>query len=228
MKKYFLSLVVAFSGLAMNGYADVIIGDWEQSNDGWIDMDTGLPIGSGSFPIGFKDRFSYSTTGTTHGNYSLQWTQSGWDSNGGIYLPLQNSNGLVNAFLANTQFSIDVSAPPDATMTGYSSVYSFSIDADGAGYHTLLPDPGYVFTFPNSNFQTVTITWDYSALLSSIPTNASYVELILTVNNDANHPVLYLDNARLSVPEPGCVAIGGFGTLTALALLHRRFRVNEV
>jgi hypothetical protein len=222
MKKYLLSLVVALSGLVLNSYADVIIGNWEQSSDGWINAATGKPVGSD--PL--DNTFRFSTNGVTLGQYSLQWTQSG--TSAGMYLPLQNSNGLINAFLANTRMSIDVSAPPEATMTGYSSLYSLAINADGAGYQTMQPTPAYVFGFPSSNFRTVTITWDYSALLSSIPANPTYIELILTVNNDPNHTVLYLDDARLSVPEPGCFAIYGLGAAAALAFWHRRFHVKEV
>src|SRR5688500_1752063 len=90
--------------------ADVTIGNWEDSADGWIDWGTQAPIDG-------NPKYAYSTTGATLGNKSLQISQAGWGQNLAIKLQQDYSPALDlrDEFMANSQFSLDFTVPAIAT-----------------------------------------------------------------------------------------------------------------
>src|SRR5688572_15459181 len=61
--------------------ADAIIGDWEDTTDGWIDWSNAQqPIAA--------PKFTYDTVGVTSGNKSLKIEQVGWGQNLSLKLQL--------------------------------------------------------------------------------------------------------------------------------------------
>jgi MYXO-CTERM domain-containing protein len=199
-----LSLAVASHSLA-----DVVIGDWENATDGWIDWGTQAAIDPGGA------KYAYSTFGATHGTSAIKITQTSYNQN--LSIKLQNTPGLKDAFFANQQLSIDFTVPASA-VNGYAQVYDIALNAETYGFHSVGPVPKHTFGFANGNAQTTTLTWDYSTLVDGITTNgeilpaSGWVEFILATNSDADHGTFYFDNARLG-PS---VAKGDFNLSGAL------------
>lgn len=206
-------------------HAAFIIGDWENADDGWIDWNGGSPVSISTLP----SKYAYTPSGATLGSSALQLTQSGWNQD--LSLKLQSKPGAIAAFLANTQFQIDVTLPA-TTSSGWAQIYDLAINAQGYGFHSLTanPVPGAQWGWGSTGgaAQTYTLTFDYSALVDGdagngeISPSAGYIEFIFATNNDGTHTTFLFDNARLTaVPEPASLAACGLATLP---LLTRRRR----
>lgn len=219
------SVLAALFTLALvpSGRADVIIGDWENgSTDGWIDWSSQAAISAPTYTFD-------NTIGVTHGSSSIHVSATGFAQT--LSIKLQNTGHKAD-FLANKQFSIDFTVPPNSDPSGYSEVYDLAINAEGYGFQGQGPTPKKQFGFPNGNAQTATLTWDYSALVDGNPGNgeiassANWIELILATNGD--HGNFYFDNARLTSPHaPG--DFNGNGSLDATdidALFHATAGAN--
>jgi len=131
-KKLFYLVFVLVLSVICTGYAEVVIGDWENgSYDGWIDWGAGeATIES----IG-EPKYTFSPIGATLGSSALKVSpESGWQQN--LSISLADIGGL-DAFIANKAFSIDVtynSADWDPATT-YAQVYQVSFNNDGFGWH---------------------------------------------------------------------------------------------
>jgi hypothetical protein len=201
--------VLALCAAPTASRADVVIGNWEDSADGWIDWGTQSAIA--------EPKYAFSTVGVTAGTKSVQVTQNGF--NQGLSIKLQD-NGLRDAFVANTQFSIDFSVPANAA-AGWAELYTLWINAQNYGFVGQTPvAPKLQYGFPNDSVRTTTLTWDYGALVDGnaangeIAATAGWIEFILGTNSsDADHGVFYFDNARLSSPFVR-VDLNGGGTGT--------------
>ena len=193
-KNIMFIVLMAIFGIA-GAVNAVIIGDWESGMDGWADWGGDTPVAT--YTPG-------AATGATLNNGSLRLDQSGYGQS--LSIKLQNS-GLVNAFMANSLFSIDVSvAADDGTITsGYSQVNSVSMNAEGPGFATVLGDtPVNFYWWSGSNERTQTLVVDYTEFRQAI-TATGYIEIILTLNTGGGAPTdMYFDNAQL---------IGGTGEL---------------
>lgn len=190
-----VAALLTISGLVCPTYA-VVIGDWESGMDGWIDWGKGATYTPGA------------GVGVTLNSGSLRVDQSGWGQS--LSIKLQD-NGLVDAFMNNSYFSIDVSvAANDGSITGgYSQVYSVSMNAAGPGFTTVAGDtPINFYWWSGSTERTQTLIVDYSDFRNAI-TSTGYVEIVLTLNTGDGAPTdMYFDNARL---------YGGLGILRAYA-----------
>jgi hypothetical protein len=194
MRRGLICLLLLIMATASNGFADVVIGDWEDNNDGWVDWQGGSPI-SISDPT-LSSRYSYSTTtGVTLHNYSLVVTGlTGWTQC--LTIQLQNT-GHISDFMANRVLLIDYSVAA-GTVGGWNEIYTVSLNAESYGWHDLGSQPLQHFNFWNgSPARTATVAIDYSSTLASIPANPGWVEFIFALNSDSTNPhEFYFDNAR--------------------------------
>lgn len=217
MKKLIVCFVLV--ALSMPAYAVTVIGDWEQSSDGWSDW---IEYGNGklvSDPLNMPSKYSYSTIGATSGHYSLHVAQSGWCQNLSLDF---GPAGHIADFMANTKFSVDVTVPADQFGTGgWCEIYALSINAQGYGWHDQMPVPTYHWDYwAGVGQRTATITWDYSAAKAQMPANPYYLQFVFATCSDGKHNDFYFDNARLfgatTVPEPATIAMLTLGGLVTL------------
>jgi hypothetical protein len=218
MKTKKLIVCIMVIALSMPAYSVVIIGDWESGNgNGWINWGNNQSVNN------MPSIYQYeSNIGVTNGGSSLHLIKSGWNQT--LSIKLQN-NGLVDEFMANKKFLIDITIPADSFFDGsggYAQVYNVSLNAQGYGWHDMFsPSPALNFYFWNgSPLRTATLEMDYSATKALMPAMPSYVEIIITTNSSSNRGNFYFDNARL-VPEPATIGTLVFG---ALSLVIRRKR----
>ena len=187
---------------------DTIIGDWEQSMDGWV--------GGGGADIRYSD-----TNGVTLGKYSLDvWVPTGaWATVLSMDLLDPNNAAALAAFRANTKFTADITHkvadwPADKIPPWNGTHLIINTDA---GYLDLGYRAGWS---QNDGDRTDSITWEYSQQLSRIDfSKVTYLQLFIIVN--ANSPDytgwvwFYIDNMRLSgggiamnpKPAPGAVDV---------------------
>lgn len=210
----------------VNSASAVIIGNWENSADGWIDW------GAGQTPIA-SPKFTYvNGPGVTLGDYSLRlfYFTGGYSQNLAIKL---QSVGAIPDFLANNTFAIDITYPAQSLSTGFQEIYELALNADGYGFHSVggVPYPGSHVDYggPTSDY-TYTLSFNYGSLLNAnggpIAANPNYVEFILSTNSDgANHRTFFFDNARLiTVPEPSSIVLALGMAVGSLALVRRGLR----
>lgn len=197
IKVFTIVLAAAVWAIASVPAHALVIGDWENVSDGWIDW------GQGQAPIDtLPEKYSYSTIGATHGNWSLHVKQSGW----GQSLAIKLDEAQRAAFMVNSTFSIDMTVPAnDGTIeSGYTQINSVTMNADGPGWTTVVADnPINFYWWPGSEQRTQTLIIDYSAFRDAIA-STSYIEIIFTLNTGGGAPPdMFFDNARLSGgPKP--------------------------
>ncbi|WP_428939919.1 hypothetical protein [Fontivita pretiosa] len=188
---------------------DVVIGDWENSDDGWIEWSSQEPLA--------PPTFTYGPTGATRGTSAVKVIPDAtYDQH--LAIKLQNL-GLVDDFLANTRFSIDVTwdlSEWNGPGT-WAKVEALVVNAEGTGWSDQgvadidTGNPNYRGGWDPTNFgslHTRTMTWDYSHLLDGDPGNGEintepghpyWVELVLITTYDSafTSAAYHFDNARL-------------------------------
>ncbi len=176
------------------GYTDpCVIGNWEDSNDGWL-IDPCAPVGT---TTEFND-----TVGVTLDGNSLKLyvPEPNWQR--AIYLQLDDMN-LVDEFFSSDIFSVDVTRlvgewSNDVNYAGLQLVVNAN-SVSGVVWQDL---GGRVFWSPPDGNATQTAKWDYSATKALIDeATVSYLEFIIITNYDpcSTPPrgTYYLDNAQL-------------------------------
>lgn len=223
---YFACLVLMFV-LVSTSYGEecVVIGDWEQDPDCWIDWGNGKSVDDPcNMPVKTDGTAGYQyedTIGVTLNDWSLHVTQSGWGQS--LSIKLQDCD-LMDEFWANTELRIDYTVAA-GTAGGWNEIYKVSLNAEGFGWQDLNgdygnPEPIYHYDFwDGSPERTNTAVIDYSQALPDVNEDTSYVEFIIALNSGDGQDEFYFDNARLCIPEPTTIALLGLG---GIALIRRR------
>jgi hypothetical protein len=188
--------LVTPEGAANTGKStDTIIGNWEESMDGWAV--------AGGADVRYSD-----ANGVTLGQHSLDvYTKTGaWASVLTLNLMDPNNAAVRDAFFANTKVTADITRLvvdwPVDDIPPWNGIH-FIINCGGDGW-SLWQDLGYRAGWSQNNGdRTDSVTWDYSPYLSRIQRdNLTWCSLEVVVNaNSANYKGwvwFYLDNMRLS------------------------------
>ena len=192
-------------GLVTSGEAQTIIGNWQNnSGDGWIDAGNSLSITNAAN----TNRYQFIAGAVAGYAQSLEINQGGFTHD--LELDLATIPGGRAAFLANHMLSFTVTFPPAAASgatAGYSQIYSFAFNSAG-GFNNIpwtnftgnagnMPGVGYYSSFPG---RSITVTWDYSSLLTnSTVTNSSYLQISFTSNNGGGAPTnIFMNNVVLT------------------------------
>ncbi len=202
--------VVAIAAIAGSVQAGVI-GTWDGSPDGWIDWGNLESVDSAT---NMPAKYNYASVS---GSPALQLTQSGWNQN--LSIKLQD-NGLIGDFMANSVLKIDLTVP-ETTVDGWSKIEGITLNAEGASWGDYgVSEPAFFGWGGGSGggaAQSATLEFDYSAYLSdpdvvALGRDPYWVEIIVTTNDDGNHPDFFFQNARLErVPEPASLVLLGLG-----------------
>ncbi|MCK4291633.1 MAG: LamG domain-containing protein [Planctomycetes bacterium] len=196
-KELICVVAVALLTVMVSGAYGVVIGDWENQDDGWF-MDAGSPPGTA---------FTYSnTTGVTLNSYSLRLhvPEGGWKSS--IFFKLQDYPALLEAFRNATKIRFDVTRLA-AEWTGEpadgGSGIHIIINAGGDGWaENVWDDLGYVgwWTYAQGD-NTQSIEVDYSASLPKIDFDTVWwLEIWIITNYDGSYTsggVHYFDNFEI-------------------------------
>jgi PEP-CTERM motif len=221
---------------AASSQAQTVLGSFQGASDptdaGWINQDTGNAITADS-------AMSFVAAGVTGYAQSLQITGAGYN---GADLQLGFSPAQIAAFNANTILSFTFAVPASTSTSGYSQIYSMSLNAPGYGYNNIpwasttsvdldgtdnnsSGEPNYYWG-PAGSERSETISFNYSSILPSIIAGGeSYLQLRFTPNNGGGAPnYWYMNNVVLTspVPEPTTLALAGLGGLASLVALRRK------
>ena len=197
----------------------VVIGNWEGSDDGWIDWQEGQT--SISDPSLMPSKYDYATVGVTNGSQSLRMSDQGWAQS----LSIKLSATQRAQFMASSIFSIDYSVAADTLgVGGFARIQGMVFNCDGMTWSEGEIDLGETENYwfwGGSPERTQTLEYDYSALKALINPNPNWIEIVLVTNGQrdtdpASAYELYFDNAQLLVPEPATLSLLGLGGLLAL------------
>lgn len=188
---------VLMFALAAPSYA-LVIGDWEDNPDGWIDWGNKESIDS---ETNMPSKYEYSTLGATRGSKSLKVIQSGWGQSLAIQLDAEQRA----VFMDGNKFSIDITvAANDGTIeSGYSQISAVYMNADGPGFTAVAGDnPVNFYWWSGCGQRTQTLVVDYTAFKEQITSpEPGYIEIVFALNTGGGAPPeMYFDNAQILLP----------------------------
>lgn len=216
------NLVVGLSALtlfAAGASAQFTIGDFEGSDAAgtWGYWNNGVQT-----PLGDDPTLEFSTEDASSGSTSIKASNAGYAQN----LAWSAEFETREEFLNYDTLVFDVVFPEYST-SGFWEIFEFVINSN-AGFNnltgSLTNSEGGTnqvgWSDDGSGRRLVTFELDYSSQLDlwggEVPT---YLEFVISLNNDSVHNVAYLDNFRL-VPTPG--AVGVFAVAACGAVGRRR------
>ncbi len=179
-------------GLVGLSFADVVIGNFEDSNDGWI-VHSEAPDGTTARPV--KEN-------ATLGQYSLKLTiPSGWQK--AITCDLSGETKFLTALGKAKQLKIDVTLKAkewDLASGWIKPVECIVIQDDMGGWQQLDPTADSDNSWTGQEDKTTTITFDIPPQTPPDLTHGNII--IVTQYADVNKPgSFYYDNVRLVTPE---------------------------
>jgi len=233
-----MALYLGIVALGATTQAQVVIGSWQTSTaEGWYNNTGGLSITDPSN----TSIYSFVGAGVSGYAQSLQINQGGFGST--LALNLASIPADLNAFNNNHLLSFTFGVPASASTTGYSQIYTMTLNAPGYGYNNIpwtsttsinldgsnnnqSGQPNYYWG-PAGSERSQTVTFDYSSILPAIQTGGeSYLQLIFTFNNGGGAPTqMFMNNVVLSggpVPEPASMTLIGLGALVGTFLVRRQ------
>ena len=163
-----------------------------------------------------------SSTGVTDGTQSYAITtinSLGWDWLGQIWdAPGTPGQSLGQIMKANSVLKFDITAPgPTAPGPNDWMQMFVNIQGDGLGWSG---SPGLSGAYIGANKQTV--SWDYSSLMGSVPTNPSWFQIHFTWQGNPGQTI-YIDNLRAEpVPEPATIVLLSLAGLIGLLYWRKR------
>jgi len=192
--KFYIDNIQIVTPQAETGDADVILGNWEQSMDGWVAAATE------DVDILFSD-----VNGVTLDNYSLDVYVANGDWRTVLTLNVLDPN-YYELVVSNQEASLDVTRMVDDWPTdqvpGWNGIHLI-VNAGGDGW-SVWENLGYQAGWNQGNGdRTQTARWEYASVVAQMDLdNLSWFNLEIIVNaNDPDYTgwvLFYLDNMRLS------------------------------
>jgi hypothetical protein len=215
---------VVLIGVVQARATDILVESFENTLDGWAAPPSyNLQAGAGQWgPIAT----SFDTAnGVTEGSYSLLLTGSGTGGpNYGQMYAGPASTGLTTLLATAQSVSFDVYTAP-----GSFGFLQFDLDISNSGTVGFQSLDGYSYaatTVGSEHTFTVPIPAFISGGLQAPFSAGTTTALIIQVGGGGNTSPssIWLDNIRVTVPEPASLSLLGFGGLSLIGMAIRRRR----
>jgi len=200
----FVCCVLAFA-MVSTTYGETVIGNWEDSNDGW-----GAWVSNSVQPS--ANLSQQTAVGVTLDSYALVVHQEGW----GQALAYDFDYDGSVALAANDTFSIDFSVAA-ASSGGTIQIEEIILNAEGFGWTNIVTGDKPKFDcWSGSSERTLNLEYSYDpSLFGSVP---GYAQIVFALNGMGGQYDFYFDNAKLT-PEPATICLLGLG---GIDLIRRR------
>ena len=216
-----LVLAAVLLASATPSFANVVIGDFEQTAPGWGRWSGGVQP--------FDGNYAYTTDGATLNQYAIQYTNAGWSQS----LAYSAGNaGTIGDFLAHDKILVDITFPA-TQFDGWAQVFEIAVNSQYGGWIGAdYSGQGVGWGPGGGGAQTITLEYDYSSGATDHKTAwanngvPGWIEIIFATNSDANHGVFQFDNVRLVsdapvIPEPASLTLVALVSLVLMGVRRR-------